>query len=83
MGFQPPAKSHKIFQVGDIVVAVEGIKWCRTDEYIDIRSATKDTCELEILRYDPFSQSFVTIQARLVPGEPKVKIRDLKESKRR
>lgn len=79
MRYAPPATSHRTFDIGDIVVAVNGVRNVSVDGYSQIKKATGGDCVLEILRYDAASETFRELKVHLAKGQCPVMMRDLAE----
>lgn len=79
MRYAPPATSHRTFDIGDIVVAVNGVRNVSVDGYSQIKKATDGDCVLDILRYDAASETFRELKAPLAKGQCPVMMRDLAE----
>ncbi len=81
MRYKPPATSHATFEIGDIVIAVNGIRDVSNDDYIRMQRESNENCELEILRYNPSTKTFDELKVPLAKGECPVMTRNLAESK--
>lgn len=79
MRYAPPATSHRTFDIGDIVVAVNGVRNVSVDGYSQIKKATDGDCVLDILRYDAASETFRELKVPLAKGQCPVMMRDLAE----
>ncbi len=77
MRYAPPATSHKTFNIGDIVVAVNGVCNVSVNGYIEVKKATDENCVLDILRYDAAIGTFRELKVALAKGECPVMMRDL------
>lgn len=79
MRYAPPATSHKTFNIGDIVVAVNDERNVSVDGYVRVKKATDGNCVLEILRYDAASETFRELKVPLAKGQCPVMMCDLAE----
>lgn len=79
MRYASPATSHRTFDIGDIVVAVNGVRNVSVDGYSQIKKATDGDCVLDILRYDAASETFRELKVPLAKGQCPVMMRDLAE----
>lgn len=77
MRYAPPATSHATFHIGDIVVAVNGVRDVSVADYIRMKKETNENCVLDILRYDAASETFKKLKVPLAKGQCPVMLRDL------
>lgn len=74
IGFEPPATSHAVICVGDIVLSCQG-KPCRKIE----DCSTKGGKRLTLLRLNQDKETFEKLTITIPSGQPRVAFRELTE----
>jgi len=77
-GFEPGKHKHDIYEIGDIIVAINDVMCLNFEKFVELRSADGEY-KVTILR--PDAEGRLEFQDYIVPtGQPKILLMDLTES---
>ena len=77
-GYEPGKPEHAVYEIGDIIVAVNDTMCLNFEKFVELRPADKEY-KVTILR--PDAEGKLVFQEKTVPsGQPKIQLLDLTES---